>query len=67
MVNQETVSRVLLDSRRLWEGSDEAPAVRQVVYDLSKAFAKENPSFDEATFVQACGFEWPRGQWAGDR
>lgn len=50
---------VLNESRLLWQGSEEAPAVRQVVYDLAVALGEADPGFDHAAFILACGFEWP--------
>lgn len=49
-VHPATLSLVLNESRKLWGGSDEAPAVREIAYRLASAIAAEDPDF-----------EWPEG------
>lgn len=56
----DTTARIISVSRELWQGHDEAPAVRQIAYDLAAAFAAQDPDFNESAFVLACGYEWPR-------
>lgn len=60
-VHPATLSRVLDESRQLWAGSDEAPAVREIAYRLASAIAVEDPDFDQRAFVLGCGYEWPAG------
>lgn len=66
-VHPATLSRVLNESRQLWAGSDEAPAVREIAYRLASAIAAEDPDFDQRAFVLGCGYEWPEDDLALQR
>lgn len=48
--NYELIARVLHESIRV--GGEQ-----QIAYDLADAFAEENPRFNTARFLKACGLD----------
>lgn len=54
----EDVARAVNRSRLLWEGSGEAPAVREIAFRLSELLA----GAARHRFIQACGYLLPQGE-----